>query len=61
MPLSPAASLVERFTPSADGTLLNYSIVITDPQFLSEPIELKRSWVARPNESVKPFNCGRSP
>jgi hypothetical protein len=61
MPLSPAASLVERFTPSADGALLNYSIVITDPQFLTQPIELKRSWVARPNESVKPFNCGRSP
>lgn len=60
MPLSPAASLVERFTPSADGTLLQYSVVITDLKFLTEPVELKRSWVARPNESVKPFNCGRS-
>jgi hypothetical protein len=59
-PLSPAASLVERFMPTVDGTRLEYSVVITDPKFLTEPVELKRSWVARPNESVKPYNCGRS-
>jgi hypothetical protein len=59
-PLSPAASLVERFTPTPDGTRLEYSIVITDPESLTEPVELKRSWVARPNEAVKPYNCGRT-
>jgi hypothetical protein len=59
-PLSPAASLVERFTPTANGTRLQYSVVITDPQFLTEPVELERSWVARPNESVKPYDCGKS-
>lgn len=59
-PLSPAASLVERFTPTADGTRLQYSVVITDPQFLTAPVELKRSWVARPTESVKLYNCGKS-
>jgi hypothetical protein len=58
-PLSPAATLVERFTPTADGTRLEYSVVITDPQFLTGPVELKRSWVARPNESVKLYDCGR--
>jgi hypothetical protein len=59
-PLSAAATLVERFTPTGDGTGLQYSVVITDAQFLTAPVELKRSWVARPNESVKPYNCGRS-
>jgi hypothetical protein len=59
-PLSPGATLVERFTPSADGARLHYSLTITDPQFLTAPVELKRSWVARPNESVKPYNCGQS-
>jgi hypothetical protein len=59
-PLSPAATLVERFTPTADGTRLEYSVVITDPKILTKPLELKRSWVARPNEAVKPYNCGRS-
>jgi hypothetical protein len=58
-PLSPAATLVERFTPTADGTRLQYSVVITDPKFLTRPVELKRSWVARPNESVKPYDCAR--
>jgi hypothetical protein len=56
-PLSSAATLVERFTPTADGTRLQYSMVITDPNFLTGPVELKRSWVARPNESVKPYEC----
>jgi hypothetical protein len=59
-PLSPAAMLVERFTPTTDGTRLQYSLVITDPENLTAPVELKRSWVARPNESVKPFRCGQS-
>ena len=59
-PLSVAASLVERFTPSADGTTLHYSLVITDPENLVKPVTLKRSWVARPNESVKPYACGKS-
>lgn len=58
-PLSPQASIVERFAPSADGARLLYSVVITDPKYLTEPVELKRSWVARPGESVKPYNCGR--
>jgi hypothetical protein len=59
-PLSAAAVLVERFTPTADGTRLQYALVITDPENLTAPVELKRSWVARPNESVKPFRCGQS-
>jgi hypothetical protein len=50
---------VERFTPTPDGTRLQYSVVITDPKFLTAPVELKRSWVARANESVKPYNCDR--
>ena len=58
-PLSAAASLVERFVLQPDGTRLHYSVLITDPQTLTEPVELKRSWVARPNETVKPYNCGR--
>lgn len=57
-PLSPESSLVERFTPSADGTRLSYSVVVTDPQYLTNPVTLTRAWVARPNESVKPYKCG---
>jgi len=56
-PMSPAATLVERFSPSADGSRLNYTLVITDPDSLTMPIEGKRSWVWRPDEKVMPFNC----
>jgi hypothetical protein len=58
-PLSPKARLVERFTTTPDGARLEYSLTVTDPQFLARAVELKRSWVARPNESVKPYNCGK--
>jgi hypothetical protein len=60
VPLSAAATLVERFTPSSDGALLRYSLVVTDPENFTRPVELERSWVARPGESVKRFECGKS-
>jgi len=56
-PMSSAARLVERFSPSADGSRLRYTLVITDPDSLTAPIEGKRSWVWRPDEKVMPFNC----
>lgn len=56
-PMSPQASLVERFTPTADGKRLNYTVTVTDPVNLKKPVNAERSWVARPNESVKPYNC----
>ncbi len=56
VPLGPDASFVERFTPSPDGKRLNYTIVMTDPYSLTQPVEQKRSWVAI-DEQVLPFNC----
>jgi hypothetical protein len=54
---TPAASYVERFTPSADGSRLHYSITVTDPAVFTRPVEFKRSWVWRPGEKVMPFKC----
>jgi hypothetical protein len=56
VPLGPDASFVERFTPSADGKRLHYTIVMTDRYSLTQPVEQKRSWVAI-DEQVLPFNC----
>ena len=56
VPHGPSALFVERFTPSADGSRLNYSIVMTDPYSLTQPVEQKRSWVAV-DEKVMPYNC----
>lgn len=57
IPQSPSSSIVERFTPTADGTRLSYEVTITDPGTFTAPLELKRSWVWRPDETVKPYNC----
>ena len=56
VPLGSSASFVERFTPSADGNRLNYTIVMTDPYSLTQPVEQKRSWIAIA-EQVMPYNC----
>ena len=56
-PQGPSSSIVERFTPTVDGTRLEYTMTITDPSTFSAPVELKRSWVWRKGETVKPYNC----
>jgi hypothetical protein len=56
VPLGPDASFVERFTPSADGNRLHYTLRVTAPTALTRPVEQKRSWVAV-GEKVMPFNC----
>jgi len=57
VPQGPASAIVERFTPTSDGTRLNYTMTITDPATFTAPIELARSWVWRPGETVRPYNC----
>jgi hypothetical protein len=57
VPLGGNARMVERFTPTADGSRLDYSLVVTDPDSLLKPAELRRIWVYRPGEQVLPFNC----
>ena len=59
VPQSSSSRIVERFTPSSDGTRLDYTMTITDPQTFTGPVELKRSWVWRVGETVKPYNCVR--
>jgi len=56
VPLGPSASFVERFTPSADGSRLHYTVLMTDPYSLTQPVEQKRSWIAV-DEQVMPYNC----
>ena len=57
IPQGASSSIVERFTPTSDGTRLSYTMTVTDPATFTEPLELKRSWVWRPGETVKPYNC----
>jgi Family of unknown function (DUF6152) len=57
VPLGIDARFVERFTPTADGSRLGYTLTITDPDSLTRPAEFTRSWVSRPGEQVLPFEC----
>ena len=54
---SSEVEIVERFTPTSDGTRLSDTMTITDPATFTAPLELKRSWVWRPDETVKPYHC----
>jgi len=57
VPQGSAMTIVERFTPSGDGSHLDYTMRVTDPETFTEPVELHRAWVNRPGEEVKPYNC----
>jgi hypothetical protein len=57
IPQSAAVRLVERFTPSADGSRLEYSLISTDPEILEKPFEQKSAWVWHPNEKLLAYNC----
>ena len=57
VPLGADAHIIERFAPTPDGSRLDYTLVVTDPDSLLAPAELKRIWVWRPGEEVLPFNC----
>jgi hypothetical protein len=57
VPLSAQARFVERFTPTPDGSRLDYAVTITDPGSLLAPAEYRRFWVWRPGENVLPYKC----
>ena len=57
VPQSQAVEFVERFTPSADGNVLTYSITITDPATFTEAVTLERYWIWVPGEQIRPYDC----
>ena len=57
VPQSESMSLVERFTPNADYSRLDYRITVTDPVYFTEPFDLTRYFVWRPEMTVAPYNC----
>ena len=56
-PSSEALHLVERFTPSEDGTRLGYTITVTDPALFTQPVTFAKSWAWVPGDQVLPFDC----
>ena len=54
---SDAMHVVERFTPSPDGSRLDYELTITDPALFTEPETVTKSWIWVPGDQVLPFDC----
>lgn len=57
VPQSESMKLVERFTPNADYTRLDYRITVTDPVNFTKPFDLTRYFVWKPEMTVAPYNC----
>ena len=55
--LSEELKILERFTPSADGSRLQYRLTLTDPAAFVEPIELESHWIYIPGLTVEPYRC----
>lgn len=57
VPQSDQVRTVERFTPNEDYDRLDYRITVEDPVYFSEPFDLTRYFVWRPEMRVVPYNC----
>jgi hypothetical protein len=57
VPLGPNARIVERISTNADGSTLTDELTTTDPDTFTSPLAVKKMWVRRPGEQVKPYNC----
>jgi hypothetical protein len=57
VPQSDQVKTVERFTPDADYSRLDYTLTTTDPVNFTRAFELKRYFVWKPDSSVHPYEC----
>lgn len=56
-PQSKDATVLERYTPSDDGTRLETEVTVTDPATYTEPL-VRRGWMSfEPDETIKPYRC----
>ena len=57
IPQSDAAQIEERFTPSPDGSRLDYTMTVTDAANFTEPVVLDKHWLWLPDVQVEPYEC----
>ncbi len=56
-PFSENAEIIERMTLSEDQRSLEYEATITDPRIFTRPGMLRGTYVWRPGEQIKEFDC----
>lgn len=49
--------MTERFSPSADGARLDYTMTVTDPLTFTEPVTIGKHWIWSPGVEVESFDC----
>jgi len=54
---SPAVEIVERFSPTADGSRLDYEMTVTDPATFTQPVVLSQHWLWLPSVRLLPYEC----
>jgi hypothetical protein len=54
---SPAVEVVERFTPTADGSRLDYEMTVTDAATFTRPVVLEQYWLWLPGVTLLPYEC----
>jgi hypothetical protein len=57
IPQSTAVEIVERFTPVADGSRLDYEMTVTDPATFTRPVVLTQYWLWLPSVQLLPYEC----
>jgi hypothetical protein len=57
IPQSPNVSIVERFTPTADGSRLDYEMTVTDAVNFTRPVVLSTHWFWLPTVHLMPYHC----
>jgi hypothetical protein len=56
IPQSTQSVLVERFTPTTNGSRMDYTVTATDPVNFSDSVTLNRYWLDL-GESIVPYQC----
>jgi hypothetical protein len=57
IPQSSLVELIERFTPTADGSRLDYELTVTDPETFTRPVTTGMYWIWVPSIELLPFDC----
>lgn len=57
LPQSPQIEVVERFTPTEDGSALAYEQTVTDPAYLLQPFRFSKFWIALEGTAIDPYAC----
>ena len=57
VPLGSGATMVERFTPNAEGSRLDYELTVTDPATFTRPVVLKKYWIWLPEITLSSYEC----